>query len=217
MKTAYNAFLPTKRGTLSDTQFRSLYSPYSDGVACIQAYWAYAIGVFYYATHRPMDEFTWQPFAVYAYRINNINLLQTHGAKIEALRLFTDKTSQAQILVANINIMATGVNLHDACRVGVIVSQHFNPKTNLQIHGRLNRLGQKPAVVWHCLKVKDSFHDHQDRVMLTKWARQLPAESNVKSWLSGVLREMFLFEIMKTYANLVDPEVLMVKMKVCRL
>lgn len=113
--------------------------------------------------------------------------------------------------------MATGVNLHDACRVGVIVSQHFNPKTNLQIHGRLNRLGQKPAVVWHCLKVKDSFHDHQDRVMLTKWARQLPAESNVKSWLSGVLREMFLFEIMKTYANLVDPEVLMVKMKVCRL
>lgn len=79
MKTAYNAFLPTKRGTLSDTQFRSLYSPYSDGVACIQAYWAYAIGVFYYATHRPMDEFTWQPFAVYAYRINNINLLQVSG------------------------------------------------------------------------------------------------------------------------------------------
>ncbi|PTB55802.1 hypothetical protein M431DRAFT_409268 [Trichoderma harzianum CBS 226.95] len=39
---------------------------------------------------------------------------------------------------------------------GVIVSQHFNPRTNLQIHGRLNRLGQKHAVVWHCLKVKNS-------------------------------------------------------------
>lgn len=63
------------------------------------------------------------------------------GFKIEALQLFTDATSQAQILVANINIMATGVNLHDACRIGVIVSQHFNPKTNLQIYGRLNRLG----------------------------------------------------------------------------
>ncbi|KAL5088453.1 hypothetical protein Trisim1_006658 [Trichoderma cf. simile WF8] len=89
------------------------------------------------------------------------------GFKIGALQLFADKTSRAQILVANINIMATGVNLHNACRVGVIVSQHFNPKTNLRIHGRLNRLGQKPAVAWHCLKVKNSFHDHQDRVMPT--------------------------------------------------
>ncbi|KAL6800339.1 hypothetical protein J3E68DRAFT_448616 [Trichoderma sp. SZMC 28012] len=109
--------------------------------------------------------------------------------------------------------MATGVNLHDACRVGVIVSQHFNPKTNLQIHGRLNRLGQKHSVIWHCLKVKDSFHDHQDWFMLTKWARQLSAESNVKSWLSGAPREMVLFEIMKTYANLIDPKGLMANMK----
>ncbi|KAL7785125.1 hypothetical protein V8C43DRAFT_317846 [Trichoderma afarasin] len=135
------------------------------------------------------------------------------GAKIEALRLFTDPRSKAQILIANINIMATGVNLHDACRVGVIVSQHFNPKTNLQIHGRLNRLGQKHSVIWHCLKVKDSFHDHQDRFMLTKWARQLSAESNVKSWLSGAQREMVLFEIMKTYADLVDSNVFMVNAK----
>ncbi|KAL6804095.1 hypothetical protein J3E68DRAFT_392462 [Trichoderma sp. SZMC 28012] len=52
-------------------------------------------------------------------------------------------------------------------------SAHFNPRANLQIHGRLNRLGKKHAVMWHCLKVKNSFHDHQDRVMLTKWARLL--------------------------------------------
>ncbi|KAL6826034.1 hypothetical protein J3E69DRAFT_366579 [Trichoderma sp. SZMC 28015] len=90
-------------------------------------------------------------------------------------------TLTAQILIANINIMATGVNLHDACRVGVIV--------------------------------KDSFHDHQDRVMLTKWARQLSAESNAKSWLSGALREMVLFEIMKTYADLIDSNVFMVNTK----
>ncbi|KAF3067935.1 hypothetical protein CFAM422_008109 [Trichoderma lentiforme] len=56
---------------------------------------------------------------------------------------------------------------------GVIVSQHFNPRVNLRIHGRLNRLQQRHAVVWHCLKAKNSLHDHQDRVMLTKWARLL--------------------------------------------
>ncbi|PKK45597.1 hypothetical protein CI102_10430 [Trichoderma harzianum] len=135
------------------------------------------------------------------------------GSKIEALQLFTDATFQAKIFVANINIMATGVNLHDACRVGVIVSQHFNPKRNLQIHERLNRLGQKHVVIWHCLKVKNSFHDHQDRVMLTKWARQLSAESNIKKWLAGALREMILLETMKTYANLVDSNVFMVNTK----
>ncbi|GFP58518.1 hypothetical protein TASIC1_0010032900 [Trichoderma asperellum] len=42
---------------------------------------------------------------------------------------------------------------------------HFSAKTILQIHGRLNRLGQTKAVKWHNLKVKNSFHDHQERVV----------------------------------------------------
>ncbi|KAK0760981.1 hypothetical protein N5P37_005922 [Trichoderma harzianum] len=107
------------------------------------------------------------------------------GSKIEALQLFTDATSQAKIFVANINIMATGVNLHDACRVGVIVSQHFNPKRNLQIHERLNRLGQKHVVIWHCLKVKNSFHDHQDRQ--TALPGSLPEKKHAQ--LSAIARD----------------------------
>ncbi|KAL7940427.1 hypothetical protein V8C42DRAFT_356270 [Trichoderma barbatum] len=112
------------------------------------------------------------------------------GAKIESIRLFADPTSDAEVFVVNINIMSTGVNLHSACATGIIANLHFNAKTLLQIHGRLNRLGQTHQVRWYNLKVKNSFHDHQDRVMLTKWARQLSAECNLPSWLDGALREI---------------------------
>ncbi|KAM0263140.1 hypothetical protein ACHAQJ_001293 [Trichoderma viride] len=123
------------------------------------------------------------------------------SAKIEAVRLFSDPTSEAQVFIANINIMCTGVNLHTACCKGVLVNMHFNAKTILQIHGRLNRLGQKNAVKWHNLKIKNSFHDHQERVLLTKWSRQLSAETSLPYWFSGALRELVLFELMKAYMN----------------
>ncbi|KAJ4855262.1 uncharacterized protein T069G_10820 [Trichoderma breve] len=58
------------------------------------------------------------------------------GAKIKALRLFTDPHSKTQILVANINIMATGVNLHDACRVGVIPGHLQAPRNLLRFQPR---------------------------------------------------------------------------------
>ncbi|OPB46758.1 hypothetical protein A0O28_0068820 [Trichoderma guizhouense] len=130
-------------------------------------------------------------------------------------------TLTGQILVANINIMATGnaqlsspsaLRRHYEKGHGVRTLARKSGSNGVayqQFHGRLNRLGQKHAVIRHCIKVKDSFHDYQDRVMLTKWACQLSAESNVKSWLSGALREMFLFEIMKTYTDLVDSNVFM--------
>lgn len=121
------------------------------------------------------------------------------GAKIEAIRLFCDPTSDAQVFVANINIMSTGVNLHTACHIGILATLHFSAKIILQTHGRLNRLGQRHQVIWHNLKVKDTFHDHQERVMLTKWARQLSAECNLPSWLEGALREIVLFELMRSY------------------
>ncbi|KAL7906500.1 P-loop containing nucleoside triphosphate hydrolase protein [Trichoderma velutinum] len=123
------------------------------------------------------------------------------STKNEAVRLFCDPTSEAQVFIANINMMSMGVNLHTACCKGFLVNMPFKAKTILQIHGRLNRLGQKNAVKWHNLKVKNSFHDHQERILLTKWSRQLSAETSLPKWISGALREVVLFELMKAYMN----------------
>ncbi|KAL6825252.1 hypothetical protein V8C40DRAFT_287715 [Trichoderma camerunense] len=122
-------------------------------------------------------------------------------AKVEAVRLFCDPASEAQVFIANINIMSMGVNLHTACCKGVLVNMHFDAKTILQIYGQLNRLGQKNAVKWHNLKIKNSFHDHQERVLLTEWSQQLSAETSLPDWISGALREVALFELMKAYMN----------------
>ncbi|KAM6484740.1 hypothetical protein HDV62DRAFT_379126 [Trichoderma sp. SZMC 28011] len=122
-------------------------------------------------------------------------------AKVEAVRLFCDPASEAQVFIANMNIMSMGVNLHTACCKGVLVNMHFDAKTILQIYGRLNRLGQKNAVKWHNLKIKNSFHDHQERVLLTEWSQQLSAETSLPDWISGALREVALFELMKAYMN----------------
>lgn len=122
-------------------------------------------------------------------------------SRLKAVQLFSDPTSKAEVFVANIAIMSAGLNLHTACSKGLLINMHFNANTILQIHGRLNRLGQKKAVKWHNLKVKNSFHDHQERVLLTKWSRQLSAEANLPSWITGGLREVVLFELMKAYFN----------------
>ncbi|KAK4061812.1 hypothetical protein Trihar35433_9412 [Trichoderma harzianum] len=76
-------------------------------------------------------------------------------AKIEAVRLFCDPTSDAQVFIANINIMS----------------------------------------------VKNSFHNHQERVLLTKWSRQLSDEASLPYWIPGAHCEVVFFELMKAYMN----------------
>lgn len=51
------------------------------------------------------------------------------NAKIEAIAAFSDLLSDAQVFVANINIMSTGVNLHGACSKGIVANLHYNTKT----------------------------------------------------------------------------------------
>ncbi|KAF3072859.1 hypothetical protein CFAM422_004886 [Trichoderma lentiforme] len=97
--------------------------------------------------------------------------------------------------------MSTGVNLHHACSRGILATFHFNAKTLQQVHGRLNRLGQKEAVIWHNIKVKDSFHDHQERMLLMKWVKQLSAECSLPEWMTGALRELMLYELVRSYFN----------------
>ncbi|KAL6901178.1 hypothetical protein GGI43DRAFT_383518 [Trichoderma evansii] len=127
--------------------------------------------------------------------------LDKPNSRIKAVQLFSDPTSKAEVFVANIAIMSAGLNLHTACSKGLLINMPFSANTILQIHGRLNRLGQTKAVKWHNLKVKNSFHDHQERVLLTKWSHQLSAEANLPSWITGTLKEVVLFELMKAYFN----------------
>lgn len=46
-----------------------------------------------------------------------------------------------------------------------------------QIEKRLGRLGQKDVVTWYLLRVKQSYHDHQELSTCIKRARQIASEA----------------------------------------
>lgn len=135
------------------------------------------------------------------FRVNTIRSTDKPSRKAQQLHQFNNPNSSSQIFLANINIMANGVNLHTCCSRGIVINFHYNAKVIQQVHGRLNRIGQANQVVWHMLKVKNSFHDHQERAMITKMALQISAEANLRSWMTGSLREIVVFEMAKSYFN----------------
>lgn len=60
---------------------------------------------------------------------------------MESVQKFSDKHSSAQILIVNINIVSTGVNIHQTCSKGILVTFYFNEKTLQLVHSGLNLLG----------------------------------------------------------------------------
>lgn len=119
--------------------------------------------------------------------------------KLAQVQDFTSRTSVSNVFIANINIMAAGVNLHGQCHLGILINFTYNAKQILQLLFRLWRIGQALPVVWHIIKTKNSFHDHQEERCLVKWVRQLSAEAGLPDWLTGTNREIVLWEIIKTY------------------
>lgn len=114
---------------------------------------------------------------------------------------WNDPEYDLEIFVANVNTMATGVNMHHCCSKGAFLNWHLNAKTMLQIVGRLVRIGQKNQVIFHLLKVKNSYHDNMERLCTTKWAAQLSAEIGLADWLTDDFRECCVFETIKTAWN----------------
>lgn len=104
------------------------------------------------------------------------------GAKIDVIQQFANSDSSAEVLLANINIMGTEVPLHTECCISIIATLHHNAKAMLQVHDRLYRLGQVKQARRFTLVVKDTFHNHQERAMLTKWARRLLAECKLPDY-----------------------------------
>jgi len=69
---------------------------------------------------------------------------------------------------------------------------------NIQIIGRLVRINQESPVTFHLLKTKNSYYDNIERICCKRWATQLSAEVALPDWVTGGLREMCIFELIKT-------------------
>jgi hypothetical protein len=132
------------------------------------------------------------------FHVNTIRSCDKATRKMKEIAEFSDPTSQSQIFLANINIMATGVNLHECCSRGIILGFHHNAKIITHAHGRIHRINQKNPVVWHDIKVKDTYHDHQEKSCMTKLVKHLSAEADIPDWLTGILREIVIWDLVAT-------------------
>ncbi|KAL7899424.1 hypothetical protein HDV63DRAFT_342416 [Trichoderma sp. SZMC 28014] len=88
-------------------------------------------------------------------------------------------------------IMATGVKSYHCSSKGAECKLSRKRRVFIPVAWPLHRLAQKR--VWHNIKVTNSFHDHQERDM------QLSAEVDLPACLSGCLRDIVIFEMLKTY------------------
>ncbi|KAJ3515514.1 hypothetical protein NM208_g14955 [Fusarium decemcellulare] len=112
-------------------------------------------------------------FTIAGYNVLTIRSPDKPAHRNRVLNEWNDKESHCDIFVANINIMATGVNMHQACSIGVFLCWHLIFKVNLQAMGRLIRIGQKEAI----------------------------PEIGLPDWMQGAIREVCVWETIKTFLH----------------
>ncbi|RSL97586.1 hypothetical protein CEP52_010794 [Fusarium oligoseptatum] len=140
-------------------------------------------------------------FAVAGFKVTTIRSRDKASHRNRVIRDWNDPSTDCEVFVANINITATGVNMHGACATGAFLCWHLNFQVMQQAMARLNRIGQKEPVDWWLLKIKGSYHDHIERFDWAKWAIQLSAEVGIPSWKEGAVREICIYEIIKVYIH----------------
>ena len=132
------------------------------------------------------------------FKVNTVRSSTPPGDKLEPIDRFTREYPSSNVFVVNMNTMPAGVNLHKHCHKGIIVNYTYNAKQLMKTFYQLFRVGQEKAVTWHILKVKGSFYDHQELISMMKWAKTLSTEANIPDWISGALREIVIFEVIKS-------------------
>ncbi|KZZ99752.1 snf2 family helicase [Beauveria brongniartii RCEF 3172] len=133
------------------------------------------------------------------FNVNTVRSGDNPSLRAEQMRGFVEAVSDVEVFIANIHVMATGVNLHPQCYTGYTVNWHYNCSIMRQVHSRLDRLGQKRQVEWFTIKARGSFHDLQERNCMTKATVLLSADAAIPNWLTAAMRDVVLWEILKSY------------------
>ncbi|KAF4503723.1 hypothetical protein FAGAP_1 [Fusarium agapanthi] len=139
-----------------------------------------------------------QLFTIAGFDVVTIRPSDSANTKNNIIAKWNDPSSGIEVFVANANTMGTSVNMHSCCCRGIFMNWLMNAKAMLQIIGRLIRINQVKPVKFHLIKLKNSYYDNIERICVTKWANQLPAEVMLPDWMTDAMREICIFELIKT-------------------
>ncbi|KAF5584723.1 snf2 family helicase [Fusarium subglutinans] len=139
-----------------------------------------------------------QLFTIAGFDVVTVRPSDSANTKNNIIAKWNDPSSGIEVFVANVNTMGTSVNMHTCCCRGIFMNWLMNAKAMLQIIGRLIRINQVKAVKFHLIKLKNSYYDNIERICVTKWANQLSAEVMLPDWMTDAMREICIFELIKT-------------------
>lgn len=114
-----------------------------------------------------------------------------------AQRKFNSPDGNVDVLITSTQLNSFGVNYHRMCHRGILLEMPQNLNTQLQVFGRLWRIGQQHKVVWKVLLSRHTWDFKAELGNLSKFAKSLAAEGRIDDRVRGELREIVAFEIMR--------------------
>ncbi|CCT64919.1 uncharacterized protein FFUJ_03817 [Fusarium fujikuroi IMI 58289] len=139
-----------------------------------------------------------QLFTIAGFHVVTVRPSDSSITKNNIIAKWNDPRSGIEVFVANASNMGTSVNMHTCCCRGIFMNWLMTAKAMLQIIGRLIRINQAKPVKFHLIKLKNSYYDNIERICVTKWANQLSAEVMLPGWMTDAMREICIFELIKT-------------------
>ncbi|KAF5627416.1 hypothetical protein F52700_8341 [Fusarium sp. NRRL 52700] len=137
-------------------------------------------------------------FVVAGFNVGSIRSSDTCEEQVKIIEQWKNKASGLGILVANLDTKVRDINVHTDCTKGLLLNWTLEPERMLKIINNMSGTSQKGKPIFHKVKVVDTYHDVIERVCCTKWAMQLSKDIKLPEWMTGVIREICIFELIKS-------------------
>ncbi|WKT46852.1 hypothetical protein QSH57_011726 [Fusarium oxysporum f. sp. vasinfectum] len=137
-------------------------------------------------------------FVVAGFNVGSIRSSDTGEEQFKIMDQWKNKASGLEILVANVDTKVRDVNAHTDCTKGLLLNWTLDPERMLKIINNMGSSNQKKQSIFHMLKVADTYHDVIERVCCTKWAMQLSKDIKLPEWMTGVVHDICIFELIKS-------------------
>ncbi|KAG5766475.1 hypothetical protein H9Q72_005469 [Fusarium xylarioides] len=133
----------------------------------------------------------------------DVGTVRTSDGTVETdriIREWNSPQSGLDIFVANVNTKVMHADMQKCCCKALILDWPLEPERLLRTinHMVKNRLNHREPATVHILKLRWSHHDEVERICCTKWAMQLSKDINLPEWMTGAVREVCIFEMIKT-------------------
>jgi hypothetical protein len=137
-------------------------------------------------------------FVVAGFNVGTIRSSAVDVEQNEIINQWKYKTSDLESFISNVDTKAINTGMLTNCSKGLVLDWSLEPGRVLKITNHMASSDQQQSAMLHILKVANTYHDSIERVCCTNWAMQLSKDIKLSRWMTGVVREICIFEMIKS-------------------